>query len=48
MLSERLELRITTAEREAYEAAASKARVSVSEWIRERLSKATARSSKGS
>jgi predicted HicB family RNase H-like nuclease len=48
VLAERLELRITTGERRAYEQAAKKAKLSVSEWIRDCLSKATGRGPKGS
>jgi predicted HicB family RNase H-like nuclease len=40
VLSKRMELRTTAAEHKAYEQAAKKAKLSVSEWIRERLSKA--------
>lgn len=43
VLGQRLELRITTAERKAYEQAAKKAGLSVSEWIRGCLSVATER-----
>jgi hypothetical protein len=46
LLGERLELRITSGERKTYEAAAKKAGLSVSEWIRDILSKSTARSPK--
>lgn len=47
VLGERLELRLTTAERKAYEQTANRAGLSVSEWIRETLSRAAARSAKG-
>lgn len=43
VLGTRLELRLTAAERKAYEQAAKKAKLSVSEWIRDCLSKATGR-----
>jgi uncharacterized protein (DUF1778 family) len=43
VLSERLELRLTTAERKVYEQAAKKARLSISEWIRACLASATGR-----
>lgn len=39
VLSDRLELRLTAAERKAYEQAAKKAGLSVSEWIRACLAK---------
>lgn len=39
VLGSRLELRITSAERAAYERAAKKAKLSISEWIRDCLSK---------
>ncbi len=47
VLGTRLELRITAPERKAYEQAAKKAGLSVSEWIRDLLSKATGRDAKG-
>jgi hypothetical protein len=47
VLGQRLELRITAPERKAYEQAAKKAGLSVSEWIRDCLSKATGRNIKG-
>jgi len=43
VLGTRLELRITAAERKAYEQAAKKASLSVSEWIREALAAAIGR-----
>jgi predicted HicB family RNase H-like nuclease len=43
VLGQRLELRLTTAERKAYELAAKKAGLSVSEWIRDALNKAAVR-----
>ena len=43
VLGIRLELRISAAERTAYERAAKKAKLSVSEWIRDCLSNATGR-----
>jgi uncharacterized protein (DUF1778 family) len=46
VLGERLQLRITTAERKAYDQAARKAGLSISEWIRDLASKATARGPK--
>ncbi len=46
VLAERMELRLTTAERRAYEAAAEQAGQSLSAWIRDRLSKAAKRESK--
>ena len=39
VLGQRIELRISAAERKAYEQAARKAGLSVSEWIRDCLSK---------
>ena len=45
-LSIRLELRITPGERKLYDQAAKKARLSVSEWIRERLADVTAKGGK--
>lgn len=48
VLGTRLELRITAPERKVYEQAAKKAGLSVSEWIRDCLSKATGRGSKSS
>jgi hypothetical protein len=48
VLSERIELRLTTTERKVYEQVAKKARLSVSEWIRDCLAKATGRSPKNS
>jgi predicted HicB family RNase H-like nuclease len=41
--SQMLQLRLTVGERKAYEQAAKKAKLSVSEWIRDCLSKATGR-----
>ncbi len=46
--SEMLQLRLTVGERKAYEQAAKKTGLSVSEWIRDCLSKATGRNAKGS
>ena len=46
VLSTRLELRLTAAERKAYNQAAKKARLSVSEWIRDCLAKASGQSPK--
>ncbi len=46
VLGQRLELRLTVAERKAYEQAAKKAGLSVSEWIRAFLSKATGRNAR--
>jgi uncharacterized protein (DUF1778 family) len=46
VLGQRLELRLTTAERKAYEQAAKKAGLSVSEWVRECLSAAAGRNLK--
>ena len=46
VLGTRLELRLTAGERKAYEQAAKRDGLSVSEWIRACLSKATARSGK--
>jgi predicted HicB family RNase H-like nuclease len=46
VLGIRLQMRISAAERKAYEAAADKSGMSMSEWIRETLNKATARSGK--
>ena len=43
VLSERLELRLTAAERKQYEKAAQGAQLSLSEWIMDRLGKATRR-----
>jgi len=43
---ERIDLRLTTAERIEYEQAAKRAELSLSAWIRERLSKAAKRESK--
>jgi predicted HicB family RNase H-like nuclease len=48
VLGTRLELRLTAAERKAYEQAAKKAKLSVSEWIRDCLSKAAGRNTTGS
>lgn len=45
-LAERIDLRITTAEKADYESAASRAGQSLSEWMRERLNKAAKRESK--
>jgi predicted HicB family RNase H-like nuclease len=47
VLSVRMELRLTAGERKAYEQAAKKARLSVSEWIRDVLSTATGRNARG-
>lgn len=47
VLGTRLELRLTAAERKAYEQAAKKAGQSVSEWIRDCLGKATGQIAKG-
>jgi predicted HicB family RNase H-like nuclease len=44
--SERIDLRLTTAERIEYEQAAKRAEQSLSAWIRERLTKAAKRESK--
>ena len=44
--SEMLRLRLTVGERKLYEQAAKKARLSISEWIRERLAEITTRNSK--
>jgi predicted HicB family RNase H-like nuclease len=41
VLSQRIELRTTSSERRGYEQAAKRAKLSVSEWIRERLAEAT-------
>jgi hypothetical protein len=43
VLSERLELRLTTAERIEYEAAAERAKMVLSGWIRDRLKRAAKR-----
>jgi predicted HicB family RNase H-like nuclease len=45
--SQMLQLRLTVGERKAYEHAAKKAKLSVSEWIRDCLSKATGRNATG-
>jgi uncharacterized protein (DUF1778 family) len=44
--TERIDLRLTTAEREEYERAAVRAGQTLSAWIRERLGKAAKRESK--
>jgi uncharacterized protein (DUF1778 family) len=41
--TERIELRVTSAERQSYDAAAEKAGKSLSAWIRERLAAAARR-----
>jgi uncharacterized protein (DUF1778 family) len=46
VLAERMELRLTTAEREAYEGAAQNAGQTLSAWIRGLLNKAAKRKSK--
>jgi predicted HicB family RNase H-like nuclease len=47
VLSERMELRLTASERLEYEQAAKRAELSVSEWIRECLTRAARRSANG-
>lgn len=44
--SEMLRLRLTVGERKAYDQAAKKSRLSVSEWIRERLAEVIAKGGK--
>jgi predicted HicB family RNase H-like nuclease len=48
VLGQRLELRLTDAERKAYAQAAKRSGLSVSEWVRDCLSKAAGRGSKAS
>ena len=45
LLAERLELRLTTVERQEYERAAEKSHLSLSAWIRDRLGKLAKRES---
>lgn len=46
LLAERLELRLTTAERESYQRAADRAGVSISKWMRDVLLRAAKRRTK--